>query len=81
MIRDTSRLPTRKEIQAQKDLLSAPIDFDGLTKAGVLEKKGAWYVVKDMTALPGHVQAQISSIQTSKPGQMMVKSRRGAKSI
>jgi hypothetical protein len=84
MIRDTSRLPTGKEIQRQKDLISAPIDFTGLIEAGVLENKGAWYVVHRTNELPEHVLAQVVETQIqNKTGQksvIMVKFRRSVKS-
>jgi hypothetical protein len=80
MIRDTSRLPTRKEIQAQMDLLATSIDFKALIKVGVLEKKGACYIVKDMGALPEHVTAQISAIKAGQGRVVMINFRRSVKS-
>ena len=80
MIRDASRPPTQEEIQAQKHLLTKPVDFEALINFGVLEKKGAWYIAKDMDALPQHVRAQISAIKAGQGRVMMIKFRRGVNS-
>lgn len=63
-----SQIPSPDEIRALREKLSKPIDFDALIEQGVLEKSGAWYVVKDMNKLPDYAQAQISGLQTHKNG-------------
>jgi hypothetical protein len=83
MIRDTARLPSENEVQARKELRTAPIEFDWPFQAGVSEKNGAWYVIHRLNALPDHIQAQISLIQSSRICQnsvTMIKFLRGVKS-
>ncbi|MBV9852047.1 MAG: hypothetical protein JO250_20465 [Armatimonadetes bacterium] len=42
------------------ELLSTPLGLAGLVRAGVLERRGAWYKVHRWEELPEHAQAQIS---------------------
>lgn len=63
-----SQVPTPEWIQVQRELLTKTIDYDALIQQGVLEKRGAWYLVKDMNALPEHARAQMLSARTSKNG-------------
>ncbi|MGD8854540.1 MAG: hypothetical protein PVI28_19405, partial [Gammaproteobacteria bacterium] len=74
----------QKEIQAQMELLWAPIEFDGLIKAGVLTKKSAWYILRSWAELPRHAQVQVMASKThtgpKEPGVLMIRFRRGVKS-
>lgn len=47
-----TKLPSRDELAEIARLLATPIDFDALTREGVLEKHGGWYLVKDFERLP-----------------------------
>ena len=78
--------PKRKGIMNHAELVqltkegSAPIDFDSLIKAGVLEKKGDWYKVLKMDELPSHAQVKIDVINSSK-GDVLVKFRTPSKRL
>ena len=51
---------------------ATPLDFEQLEKEGIIEKKGAWYKVKDIKNLPEHASRQIRSIKTDGKGNCFV---------
>lgn len=70
---------TRQElIEIAKELVT-PIDFDGLIAKGVIEKKGAWYVVLKPNELPPHAWRQATAIKTSSKGGISIKFRKPTK--
>ena len=55
-------------LEHQKKLLSAPIDFDQLTRDGLLKNVGAWYEVPNIHLLPEHATAQIVEASSGPKG-------------
>ena len=53
----------KAEIEKLLEEAATPIDFDGLIASGVLEKKGAWYLVHKWKELPEHAQRKVSTIE------------------
>ena len=49
-----------KEMRQTARLLTAPVDFADLIRAGVIERRGPWYKVLRWDDLPDHARAQIS---------------------
>ncbi|MBV9850138.1 MAG: hypothetical protein JO250_10735 [Armatimonadetes bacterium] len=58
-----------EEVMHTAEMQSIPIDFAGLIRAGVIERRGPWYKVHRWEDLPEHARAQISDW---KSGQEMV---------
>jgi hypothetical protein len=56
---NTSSISFDELNQRARDLIT-PIDFDALIKAGVIEKKGAWYQINKWDELPQHAKVKIS---------------------
>lgn len=52
--------------------LATPIDFEELEKAGVIEKKGAWFKIKNLNILPEHALKQIRAITSDGKGNSFV---------
>ncbi|MBI3425020.1 MAG: hypothetical protein HY011_18955 [Acidobacteria bacterium] len=69
---------TIKEIEQRRKLVALPIDFDALIAEGLLEKKGAWYKVTDISKLPQHVRAKMGALRTEPQGTF-VRFRRARK--
>lgn len=63
----------KAELIALTKEAATPIDFAELERNGLIEKKGAWYKVKDIHALPGHVSRQIEAVKTDRTGANLVK--------
>ena len=57
---------TRAEFDQISKELDTPIDFDALIEAGVLEKQGAWYRVRDFSKLPSHARRKVKEIKLDK---------------
>ncbi len=53
-----------EELARLTEMFATPIDFDELIAQGVLEKKGAWYVIKDMSRLPEHARRKIKQLKS-----------------
>lgn len=62
----------RQEIIELAKQLATPIDFLGLEKEGIIEKKGAWFMVKSLKDLPEYVSMQVRSIKTDDKGNCFV---------
>ncbi len=52
--------------------LATPIDFALLEKEGLIEKKGAWFKIKNLKALPEYASRQVRSIKTDGKGNSFV---------
>jgi hypothetical protein len=57
--------------------LAWPVDFEKLERQGLLEKRGAWYIVPDIQMLPEHVTLKISEMKQSQ-GKVMVKIKKAS---
>ena len=55
---------TYKELRRLAELLAAPIDFDLLSAAGVLQKRRSWYEVLDLSQLPEHARVKIKAVRS-----------------
>ena len=62
---------TREEVERTLNVLSTPIDFDGLIEAGVLEKRGVWYKILKMDKLPEHVKRRVIANKKTKDGAVV----------
>lgn len=62
----------KNEIIELAKQLATPIDFEQLEKDGILEKKRAWFKVKDLKSLPEHVSRQVKSIKVDNQGNCLV---------
>ena len=62
-----------KELIAALKAQATPIDFQKLEAEGLLHKKGAWYLVKNIHDLPKHVGLQIGEIKVDRKGNNLVK--------
>jgi hypothetical protein len=51
------------ELLRLAEVLAAPIDFDRLTATGVLQKRGSWYEVLDLSRLPEHARVKIKAVR------------------
>jgi hypothetical protein len=76
--------PPRGEISKDEILqilqqLTTPIDFDGLTAAGVLKKSGAWYIVLQPVKLPRHAWRQAIAIESGPKGALKLKFTKSTK--
>ena len=75
---------TYKELVRLAEALAAPINFDLLTAAEVLRKRGAWYEVLDISRLPEHARMKIKAVRSPnlvrfrEPSKKMRKFLRGA---
>jgi len=67
-----TKIPIREEIIELARKLATPVDFEQLEKEGVIEKKGAWYKVKDFKSLPVHAYDQIRSVKNDSNGNCLV---------
>ena len=52
--------------------LATPIDFEELEKAGLIEKKGAWFKIKNLNILPEHALKQVRAIKSDGKGNSFV---------
>ena len=59
---------TIEELRERIKVLTTPIDFEALIKAGVLEKGGAWYKVINWKELPPHASGKVKSMKQTKDG-------------
>lgn len=59
-----NQLISREELAKLMEMARTPIDFDGLIEQGVLEKKGRWYIIKDMSRLPEHARRKIKRLKS-----------------
>jgi hypothetical protein len=50
---------TKEELLEKAKQLAMPINFEALIEDGVLERKGGWYKILDITRLPEYAKAQI----------------------
>jgi len=66
-----------KKIGEELRKAAAPIDFEALSKSGLLTKIGAWYAVANMDQLPQNVAARISAVKIGKDGRPLVKLKKG----
>lgn len=64
-----------KEEEKNLLLLSRPIDFEYLTRQGILEQRGAWYLVKDWDRLPEHARFKAYAARDGGEG-LLVKFRK-----
>jgi hypothetical protein len=64
---------TKEESLKLKKLLNTPIDLEQLEKDGVIKKKGWWYIVNDMKALPEYASRQINEIKSDNKGNTLVR--------
>ena len=52
-----------------------PIDFEALIQAGVLEKRGSWYVICRWNELPSHAKSKIKTVRMNKNNETLVQFR------
>jgi hypothetical protein len=62
----------KDELIALAKEAATPIDFVELEQKGLIEKKGAWYKVKSIHALPKSVSSQIRAVKTDRAGANLV---------
>lgn len=62
-----------KEFIAALKAQATPIDFEKLESEGLLQKKGAWYLVSNIHTLPEHVGLQIDGAKIDKKGNTLIK--------
>ncbi len=67
-----TKLPSRQEIIELAKQLATPIDFTKLEEAGIIEKKGAWFKIKNLKNLPEYASRQVRSIKTDSRGNCYV---------
>lgn len=60
----------QNQIIEQAKMLATPISFDELEKNGIIEKKGAWFVVINWKALPKYASVQIRAIKQGVDGKI-----------
>lgn len=62
----------RMRLELRRNLwrLAQPPDLEELAQKGLLEKKGAWYRVPDMSALPEHVWAKGTAVKQDDTGAL-----------
>jgi hypothetical protein len=70
--RNMIKIPSRQKIVALAKQLATPINFTELEKAGIIEKQGAWFKVKNMKNLPEYASRQIRSIKSDDRGNCYV---------
>ena len=63
---------SKDEIIALAKILATPVNFVELEKDGIIEKKGAWFRITNMKALPEHASKQIRSIKYDRKGNCFV---------
>jgi hypothetical protein len=51
------------ELRQTATLLATPIDFDLLITEGILEKRGEWYKITNLTKLPEHARVKIRAVR------------------
>jgi hypothetical protein len=52
--------------------LATPVNFTEMENAGIIEKQGAWFKVKNMKDLPEYASRQIRSIKIDSGGNCYV---------
>ncbi len=67
------QIPTREEMVALLKEHATPIDYEKLEADGVLQKKGAWYQVKDIRTLPEYIGGQVTAVKNDSKGNCFVK--------
>ena len=68
-----AKFPSEGELIKLAKRLATPVEFEQLEKEGIIEKKGAWYMVKDFDKLPEYASRQINAIKTDGKGNNFVK--------
>ncbi|WP_420628642.1 hypothetical protein [Candidatus Leptofilum sp.] len=53
-----------EELLKLAKMSATPIDFEDLNTKEILERKGNWYVIKDMDKLPEHAKRKIKRIKS-----------------
>jgi hypothetical protein len=67
-----AKIISKDEIITLAKKLATPVNFVELEKNGIIEKKGAWYKIKNIKTLPEHASKQIRSIRVDDKGNCFV---------
>ncbi len=70
---------SKEEIIKFAKQLATAVDFELLEKKGVIEKKGAWYKIRDINSLPEYARQQVRAIKTDAKGNCLMQFRRPSK--
>lgn len=68
-----SDILTKKELIKLAKQLATPVNFELLERKGIIEKKGAWYKIKNINGLPDYASQQIREIKNDGKGNCLVK--------
>ena len=64
------KIPSKEEIIERARQLATPIDFEKLEKEGIIEKKGAWHKITDVSRLPEHALIQVHEFKIDDKGNL-----------
>ena len=65
------RLRSRENLERLRNQ-ARPIDIQSLIEANILDRRGAWFEIKDPDRVPEQVWAKVSAVQTSSPGMIQL---------
>jgi hypothetical protein len=67
-----TKILSKNDLLELSKQLATPIDFNELEKKGIIEKKGSWFKVIRLNALPEHASRQVRNIKTDGKGNYYV---------